>query len=73
MERKLKTESTEKRAFQIKKTELEKKILEFNKDTGNEAITSLLQEKDTEIQDLKKKLKMPHEAHVQTAELKIDL
>lgn len=29
-----------------------------------------MEEKDVEIQNLKKKLKMPHEAHVQTTELK---
>jgi phosphotransferase system IIB component len=33
-------------------------------------LNTLLEEKDTEIQNLKKKLKMPHDAHVQTAELK---
>ena len=45
LERKLKTETTEKKALQIKKKKLEKKILECNKDPSNEAITSLLQEK----------------------------
>ena len=52
MESKLKTKTTEKRALQIKKIELEKNIIEFNKDIGNEEITSLLQEKDIEIQSL---------------------
>ena len=34
---------------------------------------TLIEEKDIEIQNLKKNLKMPHEAHVQIAELKIVL
>ena len=53
-----------KRALQIKKIELEKMILEFNKDSKNEANTNLLQENDIKIKALKKKLKIPHEAHV---------
>ena len=55
--------------MQIKKTKLEKKIVELNKDSGNEVITSLLQEKDMDIQALKKKLNMTHDAHVQTTKL----
>lgn len=70
LERKLKTESVEKKSRLIKKEELEKKIIEINKNTGNETFNSIIQEKGMEILNLKNKLKMPHEAHVQTAELK---
>lgn len=73
LESKLKTKTAEKKSLQIKKTQLEKNILECNKDPSNQEITSLMQEKDIEIQALKKKLKMPHETHVQTAKLKTTL
>lgn len=72
-ESKLKTETTEKKSLQIKNTKLEKNILECKKDPSNEAISSFLQEMDIEIQALKKKLKIHHEAYVQTVELKIVL
>ena len=71
LESKLKTETAENKALQIKKIDLEKKIIEMNKDRGNEVITSLLQEKDIEIQALKNKLKIPHDADVQIIELEI--
>ena len=45
-------------------------MIEVNKEIGNNALNSVLEEKDVEIQNLKKKLKMPHEAHVQTTKLK---
>ena len=54
LESKLKTEQAEKKALQIKKSELEKKIMEINKGVGNEAFNNLIQEKDVEIQKLKK-------------------
>ena len=71
LENKLKIEQAKKKALQIKKVELEKKIMEINKEVGNIIVNTLIEEKDIEIQNLKKKLKMPHEAHVQTAKLKI--
>ena len=49
------------------------KIIEVNKDIINNTLNSLLEEKDVEIQNWKKKLKMPHEAHVQIVEMKIVL
>ena len=73
LENKLRTEQDEKKALQIKKTELEKKIVEVNKETANNTLNTLLEEKDAEIQNLRKKLKMPHEAHVQTTKLKTSL
>lgn len=68
LESKLKTEQVEKKALQIKRSEQENKIPEINKGVGNDAINSLIQEKDIEIQDLKKQLKLPHEVPVQTIE-----
>ena len=67
LENKLKNEHDEKKALQIKKAKLEKKIMDINKEVGNITMNTLIEEKDVEIQNLKKKLKMPHEAHVQTA------
>ena len=49
---------------------MEKKILQINKGVGNEEFNSLIQEKDVEIQNLKKQLKLPSEGPVQTVELK---
>ena len=57
------------KALQIKETKLERNIVEMNKETGNNTLNTLLEEKDAEMQNLKKKLKMPHE----TIELKIVL
>ena len=70
LENKLRTEQAEKKALQIEKTEWEKNIVEVNKETGNNTLNSLLEEKDAEIQNLKKNLKMPHDSHVQTDKLK---
>lgn len=70
LENKLNSKSDEKKALLIKKEELEKKIIEINKSSRNETFNSLIQEKDAEIHNLKKKLKMQHDAHVQTTELK---
>ena len=47
--------------------------MEINKEAGNIIVNILIEEKDVEIQNLKKNLKMPHEPHVHTAELKIVL
>ena len=52
---------------------MEKKIKEINKGKGKETLNSLILEKDVEIQSLKKKLKIPHDSHVETAELKVVL
>ena len=41
--------------------------MEINKEVGNIIVNTLIEEKYVEIQNLKKKLKIPHEAHVQTA------
>ena len=70
IENKLKIEQAEKKALQIKRLELEKKIVEMNKGDGNDAFNNLIQEKNIEIQNLKKQLKLPHEGPVQTVELK---
>lgn len=64
LKNKLKTKSAEKKTLLIKKEELEKKIIEINKNNGNDIFNSLIWEKDAKIQNLKKKLKMPHDAHV---------
>ena len=42
--------------------------MEINKETRNITVNTLIEENDVEIQNLKKNLKMPHEAHVQTIE-----
>lgn len=57
LERKLKTEKAKKKALQNKRSELEKKILEIKKGDGNDAFNNSIQDKDIEIQNLKKKLK----------------
>ena len=66
----VKTQNAEKRALQIKKEQLEKKLLEERKQSGENNMTLLIQDKDVEISSLKKKLKIPQEAYVQTSELK---
>jgi len=58
MENKLKTETAEKKPLEVKKGKLEKRIVELSKESGSKEITSLLQENDTEIQALEKKLKI---------------
>ena len=70
LENKLKTGSAEKKALLITKIELENNIIEINKSSGNETFNSLIQGKHAKIHNLKKKLKMPHDTHVQTIELK---
>ena len=58
---------------------MEKKIVEISKGKGNETLNSLISlnslilEEDAKIQSLKKKLKLPHDAHVETVELKVVL
>jgi hypothetical protein len=59
LENKLKTKQAEKKELQIKKTKPEKKIVEMNKETRNSTLITLPKEKDVEIQNLKKKLKIP--------------
>lgn len=73
LENKLKTDVAEKKAIQNKKTELEKKILQISKGNADDALNKAILEKETEIQSVKKKLKLPHDSHVETAELKIVL
>ena len=70
LEGRLKTQQYEKKALQIKKTELEKKIVEINQGAGNEAMKEIVQEKEAEIPNLKNQLKVPSEGTVQTMELK---
>ena len=50
---------------------MEKKILDQSKQNGENNMTLLIQDEDAEISSLKKKLKIPQEAYVQTSELKI--
>ena len=71
LEGKLKTEQAEKKALQIKKTKLEKKIVEINQGKGNESMNKIVKDKEAEIQNFKKQLKLPSESAVQTMELKI--
>lgn len=54
LEGRLRTKQAEKKALQIKNTELEKNILEINQGKGNEAMNKIDQEKEVEIQNLKK-------------------
>ena len=44
--------------------------MEINKGAGNEAFDSFIQEKDVEIQNMKKQLKLPNEGPIQTVDLK---
>jgi hypothetical protein len=53
LESRLKAEPTKKKALQIQKTELEKKIVETNKGARNEDMNTIIQGKDVEIQNLK--------------------
>ena len=73
MENKLKIETAEKKELQIKKTELEKKVLEISKGSGNDTLNNIILEKETEIQILKNKLELAHYSHVEIAKLKIVL
>ena len=52
---------------------MENIIKEINRGKGKQTLNSLISEKDVDIQSLKKKLKIPHDAHVETAELKVVL
>ena len=70
LEGNIKTEQAEKKALQIKKVEMEKKIVEINQGDALEAMNKMIEEKEAEIQNLKKQLKLPVESHVQTIELK---
>ena len=47
--------------------------MEISKGNANDALNKVISEKEVEIQSLKKKLKLPHDSHVETAELKIVL
>lgn len=73
LENKLKTQVAEKKAIQIKKIELEKKVLQISKGNADDALNKIISEKEVEIWHLKKKLKLPHDPHVDTAKLKIVL
>lgn len=73
IEGKLKTEHAEKKDLQIKKSKLEKNIIEINQGKGNESMNKIVEEKEAEIQNLKKQLKLPSISVVQTIELKIVL
>ena len=68
---KVKTQNAEKKALQIKKDQLEKELPDQSKQNGDNNMTFLIQDKDAKISSLKKKLKIPQEAYVQTYELKI--
>ena len=46
MENKLKTKTVEKKALQIKKTELEKKVLEISRGSGNDTLNKIILDKD---------------------------
>ena len=73
LENKLKTKFAEKKTIQIKKIELENKVLQVSKGNENDALNKVISEKEVEIQSLKKKLNLPHDSHVETDELKIVL
>ena len=66
MENKLKTEAVEKKAMQIKKIELENKVLQITKGNVDNALKKIILQKEAEIQNLKKKLKLPHDSSVET-------
>lgn len=70
LEGKIKTKQAEQKDLQIKKAELEKKIVEINQGNAKEAINKMVEEKEVEIKNLKKQLKLPVESLVQTIELK---
>ena len=66
LEGKLKTKQAEKKDLQIKRIDLENKIVEINKGVGHEGMNNIIQEKDVEIRNLKKQLMLPSEGAVQT-------
>ena len=59
--------------MQIKKIELEKKVLQITKGSADDTLNKIIEEKEAEIQNLKKKLNLPHAASVETTELKVFL
>ena len=69
LENQLKTEKVENKALLLNNAELEKIVIELSNNTDNIGVTSLLEGKDIEIQVLRKKLKMPHDAYPQTTKL----
>ena len=73
LENKLKTKATEKKTMHIKKIELEKKVLQITKGNANDALNKIIAKKEAKIQNLKKKLKLPHDSFVEIAELKVVL
>ena len=73
LENKLKTEVAEKKAMQIKKIELENKVLQITKGNADESLTKIISENEAEIQNLKKKPKLPHDSSMETIELKVVL
>ena len=73
LENKLKTETTETKAMQVKKIELQKKVLQITKGNGDNALNRIITEKEAEIQNLKKKLKLPHDASCETTKMKVVL
>ena len=73
LENKLKTEAAKKKAMQIKKIELEKKVLQVTKGNADDALNKIILEKEAKIQNLKKKLKLPHDSSMETVELKVVL
>ena len=70
LEGKLKTEQDKEKDLEIKKSELEKKIIEINQGKGNEAMNKIVEEKEAKIHNLKKQLKLHVESVVQTLDLK---
>ena len=73
LENKLNTEVAEKKAIQIKKNELGKEISQISKGNEDDALNRIVSEKEAYIQSLKKKLKLPHDSHVETIEWKFVL
>ena len=73
LENKLKTKVAEKKVIEIKKIELEKKVLQITNGNADIPLNRIILEKEVGIQNLKKKLKLPHDSHVETIELKVVL
>ena len=69
LEGKIKTKQAKKKALRIKKAELEMKIVEINQGNAKESMNKMVEEKEVEIQNLKKQAKLPVESPVQTVEL----
>ena len=62
LEGRIETEQAKKKALQIKKAELDKKIVEINQGNALEAMNKMVEEKEAKIQNLKKQLKHPVES-----------